>query len=115
LVFLLSISFLLFTSKSVDFEIEPANPDEFNIVGGCFRFPIGDRVLLRKGNYTVNLATQGYYDIGQTFIVGDEPSMTIRLRMRKKPGQMIVVTEPATDALVTVDDSLIGKAPYGPI
>ena len=115
LVFLLSISFLLFTSKSVDFEIEPANPDEFNIDGGWFRLPIGERVLLRKGNYTVNIEKQGYYDIGQTFIVGDEPSMTIRLRMRKKPGQMIVVTEPATDALVTIDDSLIGKAPYGPI
>lgn len=112
---LLSMSFLLFTSKSVEFEIDPTDPDSFNIDGGWFRLPIGDRVLLRKGNYTVNIEKQGYFDIGQTFIVGDEPSMTVRLRMRKKPGKLVLITEPAVDAVVTVDQSLVGKAPYGPV
>ncbi len=112
---LLSMSFLLFTSKSVDFEIDPADPDGFNIDGGWFRLPIGERVLLRSGNYTVNVQKDGYYDVAQTFIVGDEPSMTVRLRMRKKPGQLVVATEPATDAVVTVDESQVGKAPFGPI
>lgn len=112
---LLLMSFLLFTSKSVEFEIDPGEPDNFNIDGGWFRLPIGDRVLLRTGNYTVNIEKQGYYDIGQTFVVGDEPSMTVRLRMRKKPGQLILITEPAVDAVVTVDESLVGKAPYGPV
>ena len=112
---LLLMSFLLFTSKSVEFEIDPGEPDNFSIDGGWFRLPIGDRVLLRTGNYTVNIEKQGYYDIGQTFVVGDEPSMTVRLRMRKKPGQLIVMTEPAVDAVVTVDESLVGKAPYGPV
>ncbi len=112
---LLITSYLLFTAKSVDFEIDPGEPDGFNIDGGWFRLPIGDRVLLRKGNYTVNVEKQGYYDIGQTFVVGDEPSMTVRLRMRKKPGRLVLITEPASDAVVTVDDSMVGKAPYGPI
>jgi len=115
LVALLSMSFLLFTSKSVDFDINPEGPDSFDIEGGWFRLPVGDRVLLRTGNYTVNVEKEGYYDIGQTFIVGDEPSMTVRLRMRKKPGRMFVVTEPAADALVTIDESLVGKAPFGPV
>ena len=115
LVVLLSMSFLLFTSKSVDFDIDPAGPDAFDIEGGWFRLPVGDRVLLRKGNYTVKVEKDGYYDIGQTFIVGDEPSMTVRLRMRKKPGRMFVMTEPAADAIVTIDESLVGKAPYGPV
>ena len=115
LVILLSMSFLLFTSKSIDFDIDPAGPDTFNLEGGWFRLPVGDRVLLRKGNYTVNVEKEGYFDIGQTFVVGDEPSMTVRLRMRKKPGQMVVMTEPATDAIVTIDESLVGKAPYGPV
>jgi len=115
LILLLSMSFLLFTSKSVEFEVDPAEPDSLDIKGGWFRLPIGNRILLRGGNYTVNVEKKGYYDIGQTFIVGDEPSMTVRLRMRKKPGQMFVIAEPATDAVITVDGSLVGKAPYGPI
>ena len=41
--------------------------------------------------------------------------MTVRLRMRKKPGQMFVATEPATDAVVTIDESLVGKVPFGPV
>ena len=112
---LLATSYLLFTAKSVEFDIDPGQPDSFNIDGGWFRLPIGDRVLLRKGNYTVNIEKQGYYDIGQTFVVGDEPSMSVRLRMRKKPGRLILFTEPAADAVVTVDGSLVGKAPYGPV
>ena len=115
LVALLSMSFLLFTSKSVEFEVDPAEPDSLEINGGWFHLPIGKRTLLRSGNYTVNVKKKGYYDIGQTFIVGDEPSMSVRLRMRKKPGLMFVITEPATDAVITVDGSLVGKAPYGPI
>jgi len=112
---LLSMSFLLFTSKSVEFDVDPVEPDAFSIDGGWFRLPVGDRVLLRKGNYRINVEKEGYYDIGQTFVVGDEPSMTVRLRMRKKPGQLIVMTEPPVDAVVTIDESLISKAPYGPV
>ncbi len=112
---LLSISFLLFTSKSVEFDIDPGEPDAFNIEGGWFQLPVGDRVLLRKGNHRINVEKDGYYDIGQTFVVGDEPSMTVRLRMRKKPGRLLVMTEPAVDAVVTINESLISKAPYGPV
>jgi formylglycine-generating enzyme required for sulfatase activity len=115
LFLLLSVSFLLFTSKSVDFEIDPAEPDGFNIDGGWFRLPVGERVLLRTGNYTVNVQKDGYYDVAQTFVVGDEPSMTVRLRMRKKPGRLFVSTEPVIDALVTVDEASVGKAPFGPL
>jgi len=112
---LLSMSFLLFTSKSVEFDVDPGQPDAFSIDGGWFRLPVGDRVLLRKGNYKVNIEKKGYYDIGQTFVVGDEASMTVRLRMRKKPGHLTVMTEPAVDAIVTIDESLVSKAPYGPV
>lgn len=115
LFILLSMSFLLFTSKSVEFEIDPADPDGFDIDGGWFRLPVGDRVLLRTGNYTVNVQKQGYYDVAQTFVVGDEPSMIVRLRMRKKPGRLVVLTESTGDAVVTVDEFNVGNAPYGPI
>jgi len=115
LAVLLFASYLLFSAKSVEFEIEPPGPDGFNIDGGWFRLPIGDRMLLRKGTYTVNVQKQGYYDVRQSFVVGDDQSMTLSLRMRKKPGQLLVIAEPPVDAIVTVDGEQVGKAPFGPL
>ena len=115
LVVLLGASYLLFSAKSVQFEINPPEPDGFNIDGGWFRLPIGDRILLRKGNYTVNVSKQGYYDVKQTFVVGDAQSMTLDLVMRKKPGRLHVQVEPPVDAVVTVNNSQVGKAPFGPV
>ena len=115
LALLLVASYLLFSAKSVEFEIDPPGPDGFNIDGGWFRLPIGDRTLLRKGTYTVNVKKQGYYDVDQSFVVGDDQSMTLTLRMRKKPGKLLVFAEPPVDAIVTVDDDQVGKAPFGPL
>ena len=115
LAFLLLASYLLFSAKSVEFEITPTGADSFSIDGGWFRLPMGNRTLLRKGNYTVNVQKQGYYDIEQNFVVGDDQSMTVSLRMRKKPGRLLVQVEPAVDAIVTVDQGQVGKAPFGPV
>ena len=112
---LLVFSYLLFSSKSIQFRVDPAEPDALDIDGGWFRLPIGDRVLLRKGEYTVNLEKAGYYDVSQSFVVGDEDSKTIDIRMRKLPGQLTVFTEPAAQAIVTIDGALVGPAPYGPV
>ena len=115
LVFLLTASYLLFSAKSVEFEIDPPEPDAFSIDGGWFRLPIGDRILLRKGNYTVNVQKQGYYEVKQTFRVGDEPSMTVELGMRKKPGRLTVQVAPPVEAIVTINESQVGKSPFGPV
>jgi hypothetical protein len=63
---LLVASYLLFTSKSIQFDVEPAEPDGISISGGWFRMPIGDRHLMRKGEYVVNVEKQGYYDVSQS-------------------------------------------------
>jgi len=115
LAILLIASYLLFSAKSVEFEIDPPAPDGFDIDGGWFRLPVGDRVLLRKGTYTVKVEKQGYYDIRQSFVVGDEQSMTVSLSMRKKPGRLLVTAQPPVDAVVTVDGGQVGKAPFGPL
>lgn len=115
LVVLLTASYLLFSAKSVEFAIDPPEPDHFDIDGGWFRLPVGDRVLLRKGTYTVKVERQGYYDVAQSFVVGDEQSMTVSLAMRKKPGRLVVRTVPPVDAVVTVNGGQVGKAPFGPL
>lgn len=115
LAVLLIASYLLFSARSVEFEIEPPGPDNFNIQGGWFRLPIGDRTLLRKGTYTVNVEKRGYYDVAQSFVVGDDPSMSVTVNLRRKPGKLVVFTDPAADAIVTVNDDQVGKAPFGPV
>ncbi|MCG8371656.1 MAG: PEGA domain-containing protein [Proteobacteria bacterium] len=115
LTVLLVSSYLLFSARSVEFEIDPPEPDALDIDGGWFRLPIGNRTLLRKGSYTARVEKRGYFDVEQTFVVGDEQSMTVELRMRKKPGRLLVSVEPPVDAVVSVDEGRVGKAPFGPV
>jgi len=112
---LVVVSFLLFTSKSVKFEVTPGEPDSFSVSGGWFRMPLGDRILLRKGSYTVQVSQEGYFDVTQNFDVGDEQNSIIDIEMRKLPGHVTVVTNPAAEAVVAINESEIGTAPFGPI
>ena len=109
------VSWLLFTSKSIQFDVQPAGADRVSVSGGWFKMPFGDRLLLREGSYTVHVEKDGYYDVDQAIEIGAEPSRTIVVEMRKLPGQLTVVTDPPVDAIVTVDDTRIGTAPYGPL
>jgi formylglycine-generating enzyme required for sulfatase activity len=115
LTVLLASSYLLFSSKSIQFDVNPVEPDSLSVSGGWFRLPISDRILLRKGEYKVDVQKQGYYDVSQLFTVGDEPSKTIDVRMRKLPGKLSVVTDPGIEAVVSVDSNLVGNSPYGPV
>ena len=112
---LVLISWLLFTSKSIQFDVQPGGMDEISISGGWFRMPVGERFLMRTGTYTVNVKKQGYFDVAQSLQVGDAPSRTVIIEMRKLPGQLTVATEPAVEAFVTVDDTRLGRAPFGPL
>jgi len=115
LVMLLVASFLLFTSKSVKFEVSPGAADSLAISGGWFRLPMGDRVLMRKGRYSVQVTQRGYYDVSQTFEVRDEQDLTVAIEMRKLPGLVTVATDPPVEAVVTIDGSRVGPAPFGPV
>ena len=115
IVILVLISSLLFTSKSIQFNVQPGAPDRISVEGGWFNLPFGDRILMRQGTYTVHVSKEGYYDVAQDFDVDDAPSKTVLVELRKLPGQLTISTDPAVDAIVTVDDARIGRAPYGPL
>lgn len=112
---LLVASYLLFTSKSIQIDVQPVEPDDVSISGGWFRLPIGDRILMRKGEYVLTVEKAGYYEINQTFEVGDEPSQVVTTRLRRLPGRLVIATDPPVDATVSVDGRQIGTAPYGPL
>ena len=108
-------SWLLFTATSVQFQVEPAEPDSFSVSGGWFRLPLADRVLLRQGEYSLTVQKEGYYDVVQAFVVDDQPSMTVKVAMRKLPGMLTVATLPPAAATVSIDDTHVGPAPFGPV
>ena len=112
---LMLLSWLLFTSKSIQFDVQPAGADDIRVAGGWFKLPIGNRILMREGSYTVEVSRAGYYDVQQTLDVDETPSRTVVIEMRKLPGQVVVTTVPPVDAVVTVDDNRVGKAPFGPL
>jgi formylglycine-generating enzyme required for sulfatase activity len=112
---LVAVSWLLFSSRSIQFEIRPGEPDAFSITGGWFKMPVGDRVLMREGSYNVNVRKDGYYDISQALEVDATPSRTIVIQLRKLPGMLTVITDGVDNAVVTVDDTKVGQSPYGPI
>lgn len=115
LAILVLVSYLLFSAISVRFEIDPESIDSFDIDGGWFRLPMGDRFLLRPGNYTANVTKEGYYDVSHGFTVGDQDALTIPLVMRKLPGRLTIHTDPEVNAAVTVDEKYFGRSPYGPL
>ncbi|MEQ8206319.1 MAG: SUMF1/EgtB/PvdO family nonheme iron enzyme, partial [Woeseia sp.] len=57
----------------------------------------------------------GYYDVNQSLDVDESPSRTVTIEMRKLPGQLQVTTDPDVDAMVTVNRTMLGRAPYGPL
>jgi formylglycine-generating enzyme required for sulfatase activity len=115
ILLLILISSLLFTSKSIQFDVQPGEPDSLSVEGGWFKIPLGERTLMRQGRYTVHVSKEGYYDVAQDFEVDATPSRTIQVELRKLPGQLTVITDPAVDAIVTVDEAKVGRAPYGPL
>lgn len=115
IVLLLGVSWLLFTSKSIQIDVQPGGADEIRISGGWFRLPLADRTLLREGDYTVHVRKEGYYDVNQSLKVDETPSRTVIIEMRRLPGQLVISTDPETEATVTVNRTMIGTAPYGPL
>lgn len=112
---LIAISWLLFSARSIQFEIRPSEPDDFSISGGWFKFPFGDRILMREGSYNVHVKKEGYYDISQALQIDATPSRTVVIELRRLPGRLTVYTDEVANAIVTVDDSKVGQAPFGPL
>ena len=74
---LMLLSWLLFTSKSIQFDVQPAGADSVQVTGGWFKLPVGERILMREGTYTVSVTKSGYYDVSQTLEVDEAPSRTV--------------------------------------
>ncbi len=104
-------SYLLFTAKSVEIDVRPADVDSLSVSGGWFQLPLGDRMLLRQGEHTLNVEKRGYYDMRQSFVVRDEPTTTVSVSLRKLPGKLSVAVDAEDEAIVSIDGNEVGAAP----
>ena len=68
--------------------MQPGNPDHLSVSGGWFHVPLGERIIMREGNYVVHVKKEGYYDVAQSISVDERPSRTIVVELRKLPGQL---------------------------
>lgn len=110
---LLLIALALFSfSRAVRFDITPA-AEHLDVSGG-FGIAVADGRLLLPGSYKLHARKEGYEDLKASFVVGSEPEQTFRYEMKRLPGKLTVVTEPA-GADLFVDGNPRGKTPVAAI
>ena len=105
ILFLVSSSYYIFNSESVKFEIQPGEVDLLSIQGGWFKIPLGDRYLLRPGDYSVEIKKDGYYPLIQNFIVTDEVNQIVYVSLKKLPGIVNIYTNTNDESQIYIDDN----------
>ena len=107
LLFALSLWFL-FTARSVLFTLDPGYA-ELDIEGGL-QLQLGERYLLRSGNYQINVSAAGHYPLQQELTVTDEDSQSVHLVLQRLPGLLSFNSTPE-GAQVIIDEQAIGTTP----
>lgn len=108
---LLSISAMfMFTARAVRFNISPP-PESFVISKGFFTYQLGERFLMRSGEYEITAQLTGYKMLREVVIVGSDADQDIDFQMTRLPGILSLTTEPANGAEVFIDQVLVGIAP----
>lgn len=107
LLFALAMWFL-FTARSVLFTLDPAY-SELDVDGG-FTFQIGERYLLRSGDYALTVEAPGHYTLEQDLTVSDDENQEFHLVLKRLPGKLSFESSPE-GAQVLIDGELLGTTP----
>lgn len=102
------VLWFIFTATSVSVRTDP-EAALVAIEGTLPAMRIGDRVLLRPGDYLIKATREGYSPAQLQAKVTDETNQAFSLKLQKLPGKVRV--EVPTQARVTVDGKEIGNAP----
>lgn len=106
-VFVIALWFL-FTARSLHISVRSDTPAAHSIDG--FALPLGERYLLRPGNYTVSVEAAGYRALKTDITVTRDDSQTLELVLQPLPGRISVDSVPQ-GALLTIDGEAVGKTP----
>lgn len=106
---LLSASlWFVISARAVTIEVMPA-AEQVKVSGG-FSIALGERRLLRPGQFTVQAQLAGYRPLRQSFTVTRDGDNVFRFALQKLPGRLQVVTNPA-GAAVEIDGKAAGPEP----
>ena len=72
--------------------------------------PLGQRYLIRPGEYPVTVTVPGYRDWQQVVSVTDADSQQVRVAPSILPGRVSLTSEPS-GATVTVAGAIVGQTP----
>ena len=110
-LFALSLWFL-FTARSVLFTFDPGYA-ELEISGGL-QLKLGERYLLRSGDYQLSALAPGHYPLQQSLSVSEEDSQSVHLQLKRLPGKITFNTIP-DGAQVMVDATALGLTPLSDV
>lgn len=113
LLLLAVCAFVLLTSRAVLIAVDPAVA--VIDVQGVPDLRFAGRYLLRPGSYTVRASADGYAPGELPIEVTALPSQDFRLRLERLPGQLVLSTQPAVAAEVSIDGLGVGRTPTPPI
>ena len=105
---LLTVAWYVFTARSVSLQITPA-AETLDIKGGL-SFKVGDRYLIRTGDYELFAVAAGYYPLQKPLAVGDSQNQAFQFELEKLHGKVSFDSDPP-GAKVVIDGELVGATP----
>lgn len=107
-------AWFVLTARSVFIEVTPASAD-VQVLDG-FSIKVGPRYLMRQGNYTVQVAAEGYFETTADLEIGDAQAQTHPFVLEPRPGLVsVTVQEESGQALqgarVMLDGVDLGTTP----
>ena len=102
----------LFTAKSILFTFDPPDSD-LNIDGGL-HIVVGERYLMRSGEYEINVEASGHYPLQQAVSINDEDQQQFHYKLQRLPGKLDFTSNPA-GARILIDEEALGSTPLSAI
>jgi formylglycine-generating enzyme required for sulfatase activity len=109
LIAALPIIYFLFSARSITVESSPP-AEQMDIDGGPV-LPVGNRFLLRPGEYSLEASVPGHYPLQESFVVTAERGQKFAFKLILLPDIVSVNSSPVSEANVTIDGQLAGQTP----
>jgi formylglycine-generating enzyme required for sulfatase activity len=103
-----AVLWFIFTATSIRVLTDPAAA-KVEVTGPMLAIRLGDRVLLRQGEYRIRAELSGYRPAELTARITAAPNQQFALKLAKLPGRLRI--DAPAGAAVTVDGKQLGEAP----
>ncbi|MFN2328280.1 MAG: PEGA domain-containing protein [Chromatocurvus sp.] len=99
----------LFTARSVQIAVDAQTPASIDIDG--LALPLGERFMIRSGNYDLRVSAEGYTTYQGTLTVSRDASQRLDIALSPLPGRVTLSGLPA-GASITIDGKDAGRVPF---